>query len=146
MYERSDGKAKEIRWRRRETIIRRQRDDKERRRTSKRRWEDVTMCVLETSSYFILIKATISTTKPDSPVGWGSRIHGLHLCRGVRPPPPSNECPGYEIKQSDGEPPVKDIWGMWSTPLLTLLPVPLCSRVVASDRVLSIDQIYLFDV
>ena len=27
------------------------------------------------------------------PVGWGCRIHWLHLCRGVRLPP-ANECPG----------------------------------------------------
>ncbi len=33
------------------------------------------------------------------PVGWGCRIHRLHLYRGVRPP---HECPGYDTKQSDG--------------------------------------------
>ena len=38
------------------------------------------------------------------PVGWGSRIHRLLLCRGIRPPP--NECPGYDTKQSDSEVPV----------------------------------------
>ena len=39
---------------------------------------------------------------PCSSVGWGCRIHRLHHCRGVRPPPsPHNECPGYNIKQSD---------------------------------------------
>ena len=32
-------------------------------------------------------------------VGRGRRIHQLHLCRGVRPPPP-NECPWYNTKQS----------------------------------------------
>ena len=36
-----------------------------------------------------------------SPVGWGCRIHQLLLCRGVRPP--TNECLGYDTKQSDGE-------------------------------------------
>ena len=36
-----------------------------------------------------------------SPVGWGYRIHRLHLCRGVRPHP--NQCPGYDTKQSVGE-------------------------------------------
>ena len=41
---------------------------------------------------------------PSKTVGWCSRIHRLHLCRGVRPPPtPPNECPAYDIKQSDGE-------------------------------------------
>ena len=57
------------------------------------------------------------------PVGWGCRIHRLHLCRGVRPP---NECPGYDTKQSDGEVPVMlGLWGMQSTPSLPLLPSPL---------------------
>ena len=36
-----------------------------------------------------------------------------------------NECPGYDIKPSDGEAPALDIWGMWSTPSLPLLPGPL---------------------
>ena len=46
--------------------------------------------------------------------------------------PPLNECPGYDTKQSDGEVPVRlDLWGMWSTHLLPLLPGPLCPGVVA---------------
>ena len=37
-----------------------------------------------------------------------------------------NECPGYDTKQSDGEVPVMlELWGMWSTPSLPLLPGPL---------------------
>ena len=37
--------------------------------------------------------------------------------------PTSNECPGYDIKQSDSEVPIMlELWGMWSTPLLPLLP------------------------
>ena len=36
-----------------------------------------------------------------------------------------NKCPGYD-KQSDGEAPVMlELWGMWSTPSLPLLPGPL---------------------
>ena len=31
-------------------------------------------------------------------------------------------CPGYDIKQSDGEAPALDIWEMWSTSSLPLLP------------------------
>ena len=69
------------------------------------------------------------------PVGWGCRIHQLHLCRGVRPP---NECPGYDTKQSDGEVPVMlELWGMQSTHSLLSLPGPLWPRVVAPDKVLS---------
>ena len=43
-----------------------------------------------------------------------SRIHRLHLWRGVRLPTP-NECPGYDSKQSDDAVPVLGIWGIWST-------------------------------
>ena len=76
------------------------------------------------------------------PVGWGCRIHQLHLCCGVRPPS-SNECPGYDIK-SDGEVPVVlELWGSRSIPSLQLLPGPLWPGVVAPDRVLSMGQIEL---
>ena len=51
---------------------------------------------------------------------------------------PTNECTGYETKQSDGEvPAVLELWGMWSTPSLLLLPGPLWPGVVAPDRALS---------
>ena len=47
----------------------------------------------------------------------------------------SNKCPGYDIKQSDGEAPVMlELWGMQSTPSLALLPAPFLPRVVASDK------------
>ena len=49
-----------------------------------------------------------------------------------------NECSGYGIKPSYG---VLDIWGMWSTLSLSLLPDPLCPGLIAPDRVLSIVQI-----
>ena len=40
------------------------------------------------------------------------------------------------IKLSDGEAPVMlDLWEMWSTPSLPLLPGPLWPRVVAPDRI-----------
>ena len=69
------------------------------------------------------------------PVCWGYRIHWLHLCRGVRPP--SNECPGYDTKQSDGEVSVMlEPWGMQSTPSLPLLPDPLQPGMVAPDKAL----------
>ena len=45
-----------------------------------------------------------------------------------------NECPGYDTKQSDGEvPAMLELWEMWSTPLLPLLPGALWPRVVAPD-------------
>ena len=39
-----------------------------------------------------------------------------------------NECPVYDAKQSDGEVPVMlELWGMWSTLLLSMLSDPLWS-------------------
>ena len=56
----------------------------------------------------------------------------------------SNECPGYDTKQSDGEFPVMlELWGMWSTSSLPLLTGTLSLRVVVSDGVISIGQIEL---
>ena len=73
----------------------------------------------------------------------GCRIHWLHLCREVRPPPPQkNECPIYDTKQSDSEVLVMvELWGMQSTPSLPLLLGPLWPGVIAPDRVLSMGQI-----
>ena len=45
-----------------------------------------------------------------SPVCWDYRIHRLLLSRGVRPFP--TECPGYDIKPSDGEATALEIWRM----------------------------------
>ena len=74
-------------------------------------------------------------------VGWGCRIHRLHLYRKINSP---NESPGYDTKQSDAEVPVMlEFWGMQRIPSLPLLPGPLWPRVVAPDRVLSMGQIEL---
>ena len=71
------------------------------------------------------------------PVGWGYRIHRLLLCKGVRLP---QQVSWYDTKNFDGEFPVMlELWIMQSTPSLPLLPVQLWSRVVAPDRVLSMD-------
>ena len=75
------------------------------------------------------------TNDNDSSIGWGFRIHRLHLCRGVRPHP--NDCPRYDTKQSDGKAPVMLVlWGMRSIPLLPSLPAPLCPGMVAPDWIL----------
>ena len=51
----------------------------------------------------------------------------------------------YDIKQSDGEAPViHKFWGMWSTP--SLLSQVHSDGVVTTNRVLSIDQIDMFDI
>ena len=73
------------------------------------------------------------------PVGWGCRVHRLILCKGVTPY--ANECPRYDIKQSNGEASVMlELWEMQSIPSLPLLPGPLWLGVVAPDRVLSMSQ------
>ena len=61
-------------------------------------------------------------------VGWDCRIHWLLFCRGVRTP--TNECPGYDTKQSEGKAPVMlELWEMWSILSLPLLPGQLCPGV-----------------
>ena len=40
-------------------------------------------------------KEDLESNIPHCPVGWGCRIHRLHLCRGVRPP--LNECPDVTL-------------------------------------------------
>ena len=74
-----------------------------------------------------------------SPISWDCRIHQLLLCIGIYPP--HNKCSGYDIKLSDGQAPALEIWELWSTPSLQLIPGPLSSGVVAFDSILSMDQI-----
>ena len=48
---------------------------------------------------------------------------------------PTNECPVYDSKQSDGEDSAMlELWGKRSTSLLPSLPCPLWSGVVAPDK------------
>ena len=55
--------------------------------------------------------------------------------------------PAYDTKQSDGEAPViLELWGMWNTPSLPLLPGVLWPGVVALDSVLSMGQIEINSV
>ena len=49
----------------------------------------------------------LETQPTNSTVGWGCRIHRLHLYRGVIPT--SYDCPVYDIKTSDGEAPALEI-------------------------------------
>ena len=86
------------------------------------------------------VKFTFAAKNIAGPVGWGCRIHQLHLCRGIRPSL-------NDIKQSDGEAAVNmELWVMRSTPLLPLLPGPLGPGLVAPDRALSMAQIELNSV
>ena len=83
-----------------------------------------------------------SQTSP--PAEWAWALEYTDSLSALRPPP--NECPVYDIKQPDGEAPVLEIWGMWSTPSLPLFPGLLLPGVVGPDRVLSMNQIELFDI
>ena len=46
-------------------------------------------------------------------------------CISVGKIPSSNVHTGYDIKPSDSEALVLELWGIWRTPLLLLLPVPV---------------------
>ena len=73
------------------------------------------------------------------PVGWGSEYTDYFSAEGENF---TNECSGYDTKQSNDEVPVMlDLWGMQSTPLLPSLPGPLWLEVVAPERVMSMGQI-----
>ena len=56
-----------------------------------------------------------------------------------------NECPGFDSKPSDGEAAVLELWEMWSTPSLPLLPGPLLPRVVVPIRVPAMVQKEMFN-
>ena len=73
-----------------------------------------------------------------SPVNKGFRIHQLHLCRCIRPPPTTSIL-DMTLNNLIGR------LQSWSTPSLPLLLGPLWSRVVAPDKVPSMGQIELFD-
>ena len=47
----------------------------------------------------------------------------------------SNKCPGYNIKPADGEAPALELWGIWSTRSLPLVPGPLLAGLVASNPI-----------
>ena len=55
-------------------------------------------------------------------------------------------CLEYDFKQSNGESPTMEIWGIWNILSLSLLLGPLWLRVVSLDRVLSMGQIDLFNI
>ena len=58
--------------------------------------------------------------------------------------PPTNECPGYDTKQSDGEVSVmQELLGMRSTSSLPLLQGPLWPGMIEPDKALSMGQIEL---
>ena len=73
-----------------------------------------------------------------SPVSWGCWIRRLHLCKSVRSL--LNDGSGYETKWLDGEAPVLEIWKMWSTSSLPLLPDQPWPGLLVQFSVLSMGQ------
>ena len=71
----------------------------------------------------------------------GCRIHQLHLCR--EKDLFTNEFPEYDMKPSDGEAPVLELWRIWSTSSLALLPGTPWLSVVVPVRAPSMSQIKL---
>ena len=70
--------------------------------------------------------------------------HSIYIfCKGVRHT--FTECPVYDTKTFDGETPVLDVRGMWSTPWLTLLTAPLWTGVGVYIRLRSLDQTKQFN-
>ena len=67
-----------------------------------------------------MCKAHDHYSKDGCQIGWGCRIHRLHLCRKVRHPERASL---YDTKQSNGEVSVmQELWGMQSTSSLSSLP------------------------
>ena len=77
-------------------------------------------------------------------VSWDSQIFRLHLSGEVRTHSPK-ECPGYDIKPSDSEAQVLELWKLWSTLSLLLLSGPLWLEVTVPLWVPSIVQIELLN-
>ena len=74
---------------------------------------------------------------------YNSWMRWLYLYKVVRPLNSTSECPGYDIKPSDGEVPVLELWEISITPLLPLFPGPLLHRVVVPVTVPYMGQIEL---
>ena len=75
----------------------------------------------------------------------GCRIHWLHPDRRVSSHC-ENEYLGYDIKHSDGGAPVLQLWGMWITAWLPLLPSPFWTGVVVPERIPFMGQIELSEI
>ena len=77
--------------------------------------------------WITLPKPCLYKQKEFRPVSWGFRIYRLHLCRRIKL---STISLRYDTKLFDGDPLIVELWGMWSTPSLLLLPVPLWSKML----------------
>ena len=75
----------------------------------------------------------LTNSSKSSLVCWGCRIHQHRLCRGVRPHPTSV----FDITLNN----LMAIWAMWCTLSLLWFSGSLWPRVIAPDRIITIDQI-----
>ena len=71
----------------------------------------------------------------------GALRYTVSLQRGKVPHPP-NKCPATKPSEA----PVLELWGIWSTPSLPLLPGQFWPRMVVPVKVPSIDQIKLLTI
>ena len=87
-----------------------------------------------------------SQTNKDTLIECAAQLPGAEGYTNCRPPTTHlcNECPGYDTKPGEGEAPVLELWGVWSTPSLPLLPVLLWPNMILHVRVASMGQIELF--
>ena len=74
-------------------------------------------------------------------VGWDSRIHRLHLWKGVKP---CSECPGFETKQPWWGSSNAGAWGNVEYPFTSIAPKFFLARLIAPDGLLSVRQIEPF--
>ena len=102
----------------------------------------IELCYKESIYLSIYHQPFLSIWQYLGPIGWIVRIPWVCLCRVERLP---NESTEYDMKPSDHDTPVLDLWGMWSNPTLPLLPSPLWPGPVVPDRVLSMAQIEISD-
>ena len=100
-------------------------------------WHGITLVRI---TYISLVFMKLCFIYQTCPVSWGCRIHWLHLCREVRPPP--QRVSWYDIKQSHDDVPVMlEFRGMQSTLTLPSLPGPLWPGGVAPNKLQSMGQI-----
>ena len=95
--------------------------------------------VLRVSGYWKTLRPATGPChiKQDNPIFVSTvsrgRIFRLYLCKGARF---ANKWAGFDTKQSHGEAlEMLELWGMRSTPSLSLLPGPRWTGMVAPDRV-----------
>ena len=68
----------------------------------------------------------------------------MHWLYSLRAASKKKSCSGYDTKTSDDDASVLELWGIWNTPSLSLLPDSLWSRKAVPVKGLAMGQIKLF--